>query len=116
MLHLEQNAISKLETSGLLSSLGSRLTELYLGNNNLTYIAKGALDSDSLCTLHLDSNQLTEVPTHALLETPNLQELNLSGNSVHWVGPNAFQPLSKSLKRLYMDHMGMEKVRETLLS
>ncbi|XP_039861963.1 chondroadherin-like protein [Simochromis diagramma] len=115
VLHLEQNAISKLETSGLLSSLGSKLTELYLGNNNLTYIAKGALDSDSLCTLHLDSNQLTEVPTHALLETPNLQELNLSGNSVHWVGPNAFQPLSKSLKRLYMDHMGMEKISKDAL-
>uniref|UniRef100_A0AAZ1XXP9 LRRNT domain-containing protein n=1 Tax=Oreochromis aureus TaxID=47969 RepID=A0AAZ1XXP9_OREAU len=112
---LLQNAISKLETSGLLSSLGSKLTELYLSNNNLTYIAKGALDSDSLSTLHLDSNQLTEVPTHALVETPNLQELNLSGNSVHWVGPNAFQPLSKSLKRLYMDHMGMEKISKDAL-
>ncbi|KAL3987448.1 kelch-like protein 33 [Sarotherodon galilaeus] len=115
VLHLEQNAISKLETSGLLSSLGSKLTELYLSNNNLTYIAKGALDSDSLSTLHLDSNQLTEVPTHTLVETPKLQELNLSGNSVHWVGPNAFQPLSKSLKRLYMDHMGMEKISKDAL-
>ncbi|XP_030591715.1 chondroadherin-like protein [Archocentrus centrarchus] len=116
VLHLEENAISKLEASGLPSSVSSKLSELYLSNNNLTVIAKGALDSVSLIALHLDSNQLTEVPTHALLETPNLQEFNLSRNSVHWVGPKAFQPISQSLKRLYMDHMGMEKIsRDALL-
>uniref|UniRef100_A0A3B4H7P9 Uncharacterized protein n=1 Tax=Pundamilia nyererei TaxID=303518 RepID=A0A3B4H7P9_9CICH len=106
-IHLERNKLAQFPGSGQWINY---IKSLYLGNNNLTYIAKGALDSDSLCTLHLDSNQLTEVPTHALLETSNLQELNLSGNSVRWVGPNAFQPLSKSLKRLYMDHMGMEKL------
>uniref|UniRef100_A0A3Q0RP93 Chondroadherin n=1 Tax=Amphilophus citrinellus TaxID=61819 RepID=A0A3Q0RP93_AMPCI len=116
VLHLEENAISKLEASGLPSSVSSKLSELYLSNNNLTVIAKGALDSVSLIALHLDSNQLTEVPTHTLLETPNLQEFNLSRNSVHWVGPKAFQPISQSLKRLYMDHMGMEKIsRDALL-
>lgn len=116
VLHLEENAISKLEASEFLSSVSAKLSELYLSNNNLTVIAKGALDSASLITLHLDSNQLTEVPTHALLETPNLQEFSLSRNSVRWVGPKAFQPIFQSLKRLYMDHMGMEKVQETVLS
>lgn len=115
MLHLERNAISKLEPTGLLSSVTPKLQELFLTNNTITAIAKGALDSAFLCTLHLDSNQLTEIPTQALSEAPNLEELNLSQNSIRWVGPNAFKPISHSLKRLYMDQMGMEKVRETFL-
>ncbi len=110
VLHLERNAISKLEPTGLLSSLTPKLRELYLTNNTITSIAKGALESAHLGTLHLDSNQLTEMPTHALSEAPNLEELSLSQNSIHLVGPNAFKPISQSLKRLYMDHMGMEKV------
>lgn len=113
VLHLERNAISKLEPTGLLSSVTPNLRELYLTNNTITSIAKGALDSAFLGTLHLDSNQLTEMPTHALTVAPNLEELSLSQNSVRWVGPNAFQPMSQSLKRLHMDHMGMEKVQQT---
>ncbi|XP_076608373.1 chondroadherin-like protein [Chaetodon auriga] len=115
VLHLERNAISKLEPTGLLSSVNPKLRELYLTNNTITSIAKGALDSAFLGTLHLDSNQLTEVPTHALSEAPNLEELSLSQNSVHWVGPNAFQPMSQSLKRLYIDHMGIQKMSRDAL-
>ncbi|XP_067427054.1 chondroadherin-like protein [Thunnus thynnus] len=116
MLHLEQNTISKLEPTGLLSSVTPKLMELYLTNNTITAIAKGALDSAFLGTLHLDSNQLTEVPTHALSAAPNLEELKLSHNSIRWVGPNAFQPLSQSLKRLYMNQMGMEKMSKDALA
>ncbi|XP_070836765.1 chondroadherin-like protein [Chaetodon trifascialis] len=116
VLHLERNAISKLEPTGLLSSVTPKLRELYLTNNTITSIAKGALDSAFLGILHLDSNQLTEVPTHALSEAPNLEELSLSQNSVRWVGPNAFQPMSQSLKRLYIDHMGMEKMSRDALA
>lgn len=112
MLHLEQNAISKLEPTGLLSSVTPHLKELYLTNNTVASISKGALDSAFLATLHLDSNQLTEIPTHALSVAPNLEELSLSKNSVHYVGPKAFQPVSQSLKRLYLDHMGIEKVQD----
>uniref|UniRef100_A0A4W6DFM1 Chondroadherin-like b n=1 Tax=Lates calcarifer TaxID=8187 RepID=A0A4W6DFM1_LATCA len=100
VLHLERNAISKLEPAGLLSSVTPTLRELYLTNNTITAITKGALDSAFLSILHLDSNQLKEVPTHALSEAPSLEELNLSHNSIRWVGPNAFQPVSQSLKRL----------------
>lgn len=110
VLHLEQNAISKLEPTGLLSSKTPHLKELYLTNNSIASIAKGALDSAFLATLHLDSNQLTEIPTHALTVAPNLEELSLSKNVVPFLGPKAFLPVSQSLKRLYMDHMGIEKV------
>ncbi|XP_073350618.1 chondroadherin-like protein [Pagrus major] len=116
VLHLERNAISKLEPSGLLSSVTPNLRELYLTNNTITSIAKGALDSAYLVTLHLDSNQLTEMPTNALSEAPNLEELSLSQNSIRWVGPNAFQTISQSLKRLYMDQTGMEKMSRDALA
>lgn len=111
VLHLEQNAISKLEPTGLLSSKTPHLKELYLTNNSIASIAKGALDTAFLATLHLDSNQLTEIPTHALTVAPNLEELSLSKNLIPFLGPKAFLPVSQSLKRLYMDHMGIEKVR-----
>lgn len=113
VLHLERNAISKLEHTALLSSVTPKLRELYLTNNTITAVAKGALDSAFLSILHLDSNQLTEVPTHALSDAPNLEELKLSHNSIRWVGPNAFKLVSQSLKRLHMDQMGIEKVGKT---
>lgn len=90
-----------------------KLRELYLTNNTLTAVTKGALDFAFLGILHLDSNQLTEVPTQALSDVPNLEELNLSHNLIRLVEPRAFQPVSQQLKRLYMEHAGMEKVKRT---
>lgn len=113
MLHLERNAISKIAPIGLLSSVAPNLRELYLTNNSIASVAKGAIDSAFLGILHLDSNQLTEVPTHSLSGVPNLEELSLSQNSISRVGPKAFQPISQGLRRLYLDQMGMEKVRHT---
>lgn len=70
-----------------------------------------ALDqANDLDTLHLGGNKLKEVPTEALSKAPNLGELRLSGNPIRWIGPNAFQPLTRSLKDLYLDKMGLEKV------
>ncbi|XP_037113275.1 chondroadherin-like protein [Syngnathus acus] len=114
-LHLERNAISKLEPKGLLTSVTPKLRELYLTNNTIRTIAKGALDSAFLGKLHLDSNKLTTIPTDALSKAISLEELNLSQNRILSVGPNAFRPISQSLKRLYMDQMSTEKMsREAL--
>lgn len=63
-----------------------------------------------LDTLHLGGNKLKEVPTEALNQVQNLRELRLSGNTIRWVGPNAFRPLERSLKELYLDNIGLEKV------
>uniref|UniRef100_A0A8C5G6N3 Chondroadherin-like protein n=1 Tax=Gouania willdenowi TaxID=441366 RepID=A0A8C5G6N3_GOUWI len=110
VLHLERNTISKVEPANMLSAVNPELRELYLNQNNISSVAKGAFTSAFLGTLHLDSNQLTTVPTSALIHTPNLEELSLSKNAIGWVGPKAFQPISQSLKRLYLDEMGMEKM------
>lgn len=110
VLHLERNTIVKLEWAGQLSSV-PKLRGLYLTNNTIATIAPGALNSAHLDTLHLGSNQLAEVPTDGLSKASSLTELYLSGNSIRWVGPKAFLPVSKSLKQLYMDDMGLEKVR-----
>ncbi|CAG5897500.1 unnamed protein product [Menidia menidia] len=115
VLHLERNAISRLEPAGLLSTVSPTLRELYLSNNTMASVARGALNSTFIEVLHLDSNQLTEVPTHALSDAPHLEELNLSRNSIRLVGPKAFQPISRSLKRLYMDQMGTEKMSKDAL-
>ncbi|XP_023204999.1 chondroadherin-like protein [Xiphophorus maculatus] len=116
VLHLERNAISRLEPAGLLCSAAPSLMKLYLRSNAISEIAKGALDSANIETLHLDSNRLTRVPSDALTDTPNLTELNLSQNPVQWLGPETFQEMSHSLQRLYMNQMGMEEMpKEALL-
>ncbi|XP_077590910.1 chondroadherin-like protein [Stigmatopora nigra] len=109
-LHLERNDISKLESSGLLSSVTPKLRELYLTNNTIRTIAKGAFDSAFLGKLHLDRNKLTNVPTAAISNALNLEELNLSYNRIPSVGPNAFRPIAQSLKWLYMDQMRTQKM------
>ncbi|KAF3846742.1 hypothetical protein F7725_003820 [Dissostichus mawsoni] len=100
VLHLERNAISKLEPAGLLSSKTPKLRELYLTNNTITSVAKGALDSAFLGTLHLDSNQLKEIPIHALSRAANLEELNLSQNSIRYMSLDALRGLGPGLKAL----------------
>ncbi|XP_057673550.1 chondroadherin-like protein isoform X1 [Corythoichthys intestinalis] len=115
-LHLERNDISKLDSSGLLSSVTPKLRELYLTNNTIRTISKGALDSAFLGKLHLDRNKLTNVPTAAISNALNLEELNLSHNRILSVGPNAFRPISESLKWLYMDQMRTEKMSRDALA
>uniref|UniRef100_A0A665UF42 Chondroadherin-like protein n=1 Tax=Echeneis naucrates TaxID=173247 RepID=A0A665UF42_ECHNA len=108
-LHLENNSITKLEP-GILTG-AEALRALYLTGNAIDHVSPRALEHGSdLDTLHLGANKLKEVPTEALSKVGNLRDLRLSGNSIRWVGPNAFQPLERSLKELYLDKMGLEKV------
>lgn len=108
-LHLENNSITKLEPGLLTAAEGLRA--LYLTGNAINHVSPRALDqATDLDTLHLGGNKLKEVPTEALSRAGNLRDLRLSGNSIRWVGPNAFQPVAGSLKELYLDNMGLEKV------
>lgn len=110
-LHLENNTITRLEADTLKGAEGLRA--LYLTGNAISHVTPGALDAArDLDLLHLGGNKLKEVPTEALSKLGNLRDLRLSGNSVRWVGPNAFQLLQGSLKELYLDNMGLEKVSD----
>lgn len=92
------------------------LRALYLSGNVIGHVSPRALDqAGDLDTLHLVGNKLKEVPTEALSKVENLRDLRLSGNSVRWVGPNAFMPVGASLRELYLDNMGLEKVRRLTL-
>uniref|UniRef100_A0A667XIV1 Chondroadherin-like protein n=1 Tax=Myripristis murdjan TaxID=586833 RepID=A0A667XIV1_9TELE len=114
-LHLENNGITKLEAGTLLGA--ERLRGLYVSGNAISQVSPRAMDqANDLDTLHLGGNKLKEVPTEALSKAPNLGELRLSGNPIRWIGPNAFQPLTRSLKDLYLDKMGLEKMsRDSLV-
>ncbi|KAM3859604.1 chondroadherin-like b [Diretmus argenteus] len=113
-LHLEDNAINKLEPEALTGTEGLR--GLYLTGNSIDYVSPRALDQAShLDTLHLGGNKLKDVPTDALSKAENLGDLRLSGNLIRWVGPNAFQSLARSLKNLYLDNMGLEKMSKNSL-
>ncbi|XP_054605018.1 chondroadherin-like b isoform X1 [Nothobranchius furzeri] len=114
-LHLENNAITKLEPGILTGAEGLRA--LYLTRNNIQHISPRALDqARDLDALHLGGNKLKEVPTEALERAGNIRDLRLSGNPVLWVGPNAFRPLERSLKELYLDNMGLEKMSKDALA
>ncbi|KPP67571.1 chondroadherin-like protein-like, partial [Scleropages formosus] len=114
-LHLEHNAISRLE-QGVLAG-AKRLRELYLTGNVINMVAPNAFDSASaLDTLHMGSNQLKEVPAEALGKLSHLAELRLSKNPIRWVGPSAFLPLAGSLKHLYLNGLGLEKMSKEALA
>ncbi|XP_034050634.1 chondroadherin-like b [Thalassophryne amazonica] len=114
-LHLENNSIAKLEPEILTGAGGLR--SLYLTANTINHVSPQALNQASnLDTLHLGGNKLKVVPTEALSKAENLRDLRLSRNPILWVGPNAFQPLDRSLKELYLDHMGLEKMSQNSLA
>ncbi|XP_061764961.1 chondroadherin-like b [Nerophis ophidion] len=114
-LHLENNSIAKLEANILSGAEGLR--SLYLNGNAINHVSPKALEQAShLDTLHLAGNKLKEVPTEALSNARNLKDLRLSRNAIRWVGPNAFQPLASSLRELYLDNMGLEKMSQSSLA
>ena len=109
-LHLEHNAIVKLESGSLVGG-AEGVRGLYLTGNVINGVSARALErADALDTLHLGGNKLKEVPSQALGHAGNLGELKLSGNPIRWVGANAFRALGATLKDLYLDHTGLEKV------
>ena len=72
---------------------------LYLSGNRLARVSPGALGpARELEKLHLDKNQLGEVPTEALEGLPALLELQLSGNPLGALRDGAFRPVGPSLQ------------------
>ncbi|XP_026875995.2 chondroadherin-like protein [Electrophorus electricus] len=115
-LHLERNRITKLEPAGLLSPIPT-LRGLYLTNNSISTAVPKALDpASNLEILHLGANELAEVPIDVLGHAPRLIELCLSGNTIHWIAPKAFQEVGGSLMHLYLDGQGLKKMSQEALA
>ncbi|KAG7275508.1 hypothetical protein CRUP_032551 [Coryphaenoides rupestris] len=115
-LHLEDNSITKLETGSLVGG-GEGVRGLYLTGNAINGVSPRALhQANDLNILHLGGNRLKEVPSEALSKAGNLGELKLSGNPIRWVGANAFRALGGTLKELYLDHTGLEKMSKESLA
>ncbi|TRY77535.1 hypothetical protein DNTS_028247 [Danionella cerebrum] len=114
-LHMENNAIAKLEAGFLTGA--ENLRGLHLTSNAITTVSPSAFDpAPDLDTLHLGNNKLKDVPSMALSKASSLAELHLSHNPIRWIGPGAFQPIAATLKHLYLNHMGLEKVSKDFLS
>lgn len=107
-LHLEKNFIKSLSD---MTGAG-KLRWLYLTGNNISSIAPTAFRNlKFLEKLNLDGNNLKVVPSHALKGLPMLTELRLSKNPIRNIGNGAFLQLTRSLQHLYLNDMGLLKVR-----
>ncbi|XP_063077329.1 chondroadherin-like b [Engraulis encrasicolus] len=115
-LHLENNAIAKLEPA-ILGGGAENLRGLFLASNVINAVSLKAFDpAPHLDTLHLGYNKIKEVPSDALTKASSLSELRLSGNPIRWVAAEAFRAVGGTLKHLYLDNMGLEKMSKDSLS
>ncbi|XP_056128900.1 leucine-rich repeat neuronal protein 1-like [Lampris incognitus] len=100
VLLLQSNSIS--HTSGELEVLYN-LTELDMSQNNFSSVeAVGLTNMNQLTTLHLEENQITQLPDHCLQDLSNLQELYINHNQISSISPGAFAGLH-SLLRLHLN-------------
>ncbi|KAM3878590.1 leucine-rich repeat neuronal protein 1-like [Diretmus argenteus] len=100
VLLLQSNSIS--HTSGELEALFN-LTELDLSQNNFSSVeAVGLTSMNQLTTLHLEENQISQLPDHCLRDLFNLQELYINHNQISSISPGAFAGLH-SLLRLHLN-------------
>ncbi|KAK9498855.1 hypothetical protein O3M35_003411 [Rhynocoris fuscipes] len=96
MLDLSNNSIDILG-AGVLSKL-SRLQELYLESNMISFIADHALDGlTSLTYLNLADNKLVNLPPEIFSDTRELKELHLQNNSINVLAPGLFYGLTNLL-------------------
>lgn len=105
VLLLQSNAIS--HTNRELEAL-LNLTELDLSQNNFSTVeALGLTGMNHLTTLHLEENQITQLPDNCLRNLSNLQELYINHNQISSISTKAFGGLH-SLLRL---HLNSNKLR-----
>ncbi|XP_014259132.1 toll-like receptor Tollo [Cimex lectularius] len=95
-LDLSNNSIDSL-SAGVLSKL-SRLQELHLESNVISFMADHALDGlTSLTYLNLADNKLVNLPPEIFSDTRELKELHLQNNSINVLAPGLFYGLSNLL-------------------
>ncbi|RZF33526.1 hypothetical protein LSTR_LSTR008172 [Laodelphax striatellus] len=95
-LDLSNNSIDSLP-SAVLSKL-SRLRELNLQGNAISFIADHALDGlSSLITLNLADNKLVTLPPELFSDARDVKELHLQNNSINVLAPGLFNDLNQLL-------------------
>uniref|UniRef100_A0A6I8PHH6 Chondroadherin-like protein n=1 Tax=Ornithorhynchus anatinus TaxID=9258 RepID=A0A6I8PHH6_ORNAN len=108
-LHLQHNFLGRLEAGDL--ARAAQLRQLYLSGNRVSRVAEGALSpARELERLRLDGNRLRKVPTEALRGLPALGELDLAGNPLRVLPDGAFGPLAGSLRHLYLNATGLDRI------
>lgn len=94
VLDLSNNSFDSLPAEGF--SRLSRLQELYLQGNILTFIADHALDGlTSLSILNLSVNNLVNIPPELFAQSRDLKELYLQNNSINVLAPGIFNELTQ---------------------
>ncbi|GAU87388.1 hypothetical protein RvY_00248-2 [Ramazzottius varieornatus] len=78
-------------------------TWLTCNNIGLTAVPTHIRPSEILTKLVLRNNEITRIPTNAFSVYPNLTLIDLTGNKIHTVEPNAFAGLSL-LKGLFLQN------------
>lgn len=94
VLDLSNNSFDSLPAEGF--SRLSRLQDLYLQGNILTFIADHALDGlTSLSILNLSVNNLVNIPPELFAHSRDLKEVYLQNNSINVLAPGLFNELSQ---------------------
>ncbi|XP_052242642.1 uncharacterized protein LOC127852727 [Dreissena polymorpha] len=132
-LYLNGNNINKVPNS----IFGGRCViseDLFLSNNNMTYMAANAMDNSAISNLHLDNNAFTsvtqaitsqpfnklylennkiyEIPTGFFLNQTSLRLLDISSNFITVLEPGVFADL-RALQELKMSSNKLKTLPET---
>ena len=71
-----------------------KLWRFELQNNKISQLPNGLLKLPSLYIMNLSSNQIDTIASHAFKLCPQLQLVDLSDNTLHWVTMMSFEGLS----------------------
>lgn len=112
-LNLNANWITFIE-KGVVA--GSSLTSLHLGHNRINRVEHEAFGNASLTFLDLSYNRLVSLESEAIRDVlDGLQELHLSGNSLHIERLLMVLPAAARLERLGLGDMGLMRLPPGLL-
>ncbi|KAK4287382.1 hypothetical protein Pmani_039545 [Petrolisthes manimaculis] len=112
-LNIDANLIRFVE-QGVLA--GSRVSTLHLAHNSITRIEPEAFTNSSLTFLDLSYNRLVTLDPDSIRDAlEELQELHLSGNSLHMEQLMRVLPTARSLERLGLGDMGLMRLPSGLL-
>ncbi|KAJ8947571.1 hypothetical protein NQ318_010083 [Aromia moschata] len=98
-LNIESNKIGSIPTRLLKSGIHSKLKDVRLSNNELTYIETSTFRSlNGLETILLPGNKIKYVQSESFADLPSLNKLILSNNFLSRIGRGAFSNLPSLAK------------------